>query len=453
MPNKSAVMKEREGMALKLMGIDIGTTTISMILMDEESKEITAYETVSHDSFLAGELPEEKIQDPERIWRITKEKMDSIIRACGKPDGIGLTGQMHGMLYVDDRGNAVSPLYTWQDGSGNRPLKEGKSSADILAKKAGDSSAGYGLATHYCLQLEGRVPQNARKMTTISDYTAMKLCGHTSPVIGADMAASWGCFDLREKDFRYDALKQAGVDISYLPKVCRGHFTAGRTEEGIPVMAAIGDNQASFFGSVDSLYDTVLINVGTGSQVSFASREYVPCSGTVELRPFTEDGYILAGSPLCGGRAYAMLEQFYREVSGGGSYYDTMYEQAQDFIRQYGADAAWKVETVFSGTRSNPGKRGAITGIGVENFHPGAMTVGVIRGILEELYQQYAKMCELTGRKAKRLAGSGNGLRQNPLMQEMAQEMFGLKLEIPGYREEAARGAALCMADLLKKRA
>lgn len=130
-----------------------------------------------------------------------------------------------------------------------------------------------------------------------------------------------------------------------------------------------------------------------------------------------------------------------------------MYEQAQDFIRQYGADAAWKVETVFSGTRSNPGKRGAITGIGVENFHPGAMTVGVIRGILEELYQQYAKMCELTGRKAKRLAGSGNGLRQNPLMQEMAQEMFGLKLEIPGYREEAARGAALCMADLLKKRA
>lgn len=111
---------------MKLMGIDIGTTTISMILMDEESKEITAYETVSHDSFLAGELPEEKIQDPERIWKITKEKMDSMIHACGKPDGIGLTGQMHGMLYVDGRGNAVSPLYTWQDGSGNRPLKEGK---------------------------------------------------------------------------------------------------------------------------------------------------------------------------------------------------------------------------------------------------------------------------------------------------------------------------------------
>ena len=73
-----------------------------------------------------------------------------------------------------------------------------------------------------------------------------------------------------------------------------------------------------------------------------------------------KDSYILAGSSLCGGRAYAMLEQFYREVSGrvGGDHYKIMYEQASDFIEQYGVDAAWKVKTTFSGTRSDPGKRG-----------------------------------------------------------------------------------------------
>ncbi len=435
---------------MNIMGIDIGTTTISMVLMDKESKEIAAYETVSHQSFLKGKTPEEKIQDPERIWRITKEKMDGLIHAYGRPEGIGLTGQMHGMLYVDDGGQAASPLYTWQDGNGSRPWKDGRSSVDVLKERAKASAAGYGLATHFCLQMEGRVPKDARRMTTIGDYIAMRLCGHAQPVIGADMAASWGCFDLREKTFLYDALEKAGVDISYLPEVGKEHFIAGRTKEGIPVMAAIGDNQASFFGSVDSLYDTVLINVGTGSQVSFASKEYVPCEGTIELRPFTREGYLLAGSPLCGGRAYAMLEQFYREASGSDrSYYDIMYEQARDFIRQYGTDAAWKVTTAFSGTRSNPDERGVITGIGVENFHPGALTVGVIRGILEELRLQYVKMCELTGKKARRLVGSGNGLRQNPLMQEMAKEMFGLELKVPKYREEAARGAALCMAGLI----
>nr|WP_268878938.1 FGGY-family carbohydrate kinase [Suipraeoptans intestinalis] len=216
-------------------------------------------------------------------------------------------------------------------------------------------------------------------------------------------------------------------------------------------MGAIGDNQASFLGAVEDVYDTVLINVGTGSQISFVSRNYVEGDGTIELRPCMKDGYLLAGSSLCGGRAYALLEQFYREVTGNRqeSCYETMYRDAETFLQEQGMEQAWKVRTTFSGTRKDPGQTGEISGITVKNFHPGAMTVGVIRGILEELYQQYESMCRLTGRRAGRLAGSGNGLRQNPLMQKMAEELFQLKLEIPRYREEAACGAAFCAGKLL----
>ena len=232
-------------------------------------------------------------------------------------------------------------------------------------------------------------------------------------------------------------------------------------------MAAMGDNQASFMGAAGSVCresadmkktaafaasqeDTALINIGTGSQISFLSETYCPCEGILESRPYMEDRYLLVGSPLCGGRAYAMLEQFYREVSGTEeSFYETMYRQAREFVGRYGADAAWKVTTTFSGTRDNPQERGRIEGISGGNFHPGALTAGVIRGILEELHQQYVKMCELTGRRAGRLVGSGNGFRQNPLMQELAEEIFGLKAEIPEYQEEAACGAAMCMETLL----
>lgn len=108
--------------------------------------------------------------------------------------------------------------------------------------------------------------------------------------------------------------------------------------------------------------------------------------------------------------------------TGAGSLYAYMQEQAEAFLEKYGEDAAWKVDTAFSGTRSDPSRRGMITGIGVENFHPGAMTVGVIRGILEELHNQYEQMCRLTGKKAIHLAGSGNGIRRNPLMRKMAGE-------------------------------
>ena len=436
------------------MGIDIGTTTVSIVLVEKETGKLVARETMNHESFLPGETPENKIQDSEKIFAVTIEKIKELIRAYGSPEGIGFTGQMHGMLYLDEEGNAVSPLYTWQDGSGNLPLEGGKTSVELLrdlVDSPGMLATGYGLVTHFYLTITGKIPAEAVKMTTISDYIAMKLCGGQSPVIGADMAASWGFFDLEKRQFRLEDMKKAGMDISYLPEVAKKHCLIGNTVEmeaipaGIPVTVSMGDNQASFLGAVGELQNAVVVNVGTGSQVSFVSENYVSGEGTIELRPYMDDSYLLAGSSLCGGRAYAMLEQFYREAAGKTeeSFYDVMYKQAQEFVEKYGTEAAWKVRTSFSGTRTNPKEKGQITGIGVENFHPGALTVGVIKGILEELYEQYRVMSRITGKKADHLVGSGNGIRKNKMMQKLAEEMFGLPMEIPACQEEAACGAAM----------
>ena len=429
---------------MKITGIDIGTTTVSVVLIDTETGKLLARETVEHRSFLQSSRPEQKIQDPERIYDIVIEILTKMRKEHGLPDRIGFTGQMHGMLYVNACGKAVSPLYTWQDGSGETVLENGKTCVQIL-EGTGAVASGYGIVTHFYLQQENQIPDDAVKMTTISDYVAMRLCGNTVPVIGLDMAASWGCFDLEKKEFLYEALEKKGVDTSYLPEVRKEHFLIGETGDGVPVMSSIGDNQASLFGSVRDLKNTVLLNVGTGSQISFVTEEFVKCGGSVELRPCTESSYILVGASLCGGRAYAMLEQFYREAAGSEErMYSRMQEQADDFLKKYGKEAAWKVDTAFSGTRSDPTRRGMITGIGVENFHPGALTVGVICGILNELYEQYDQMCRITGKKATCLVGSGNGIRRNPLMRKLAEEMFEMTMDVPEYEEEAAYGAALC---------
>ena len=71
------------------------------------------------------------------------------------------------------------------------------------------------------------------------------------------------------------------------------------------------------------------------------------------------------------------------------------------------------------------------------------MTVGMIQGILDELYEMYREMCRMTGNNASHLVGSGNGIRKNLLMQELAQELFRMPMDIPACREEAAYGAAL----------
>lgn len=427
-----------------VMGIDIGTTTVSVVMIDPCSGEMLGSRTVAHHAFVEGRIPQAKVQDPERLYEVVKAATAELSEAYGSPDCIGLTGQMHGMLYVNRAGQAVSPLYIWQDGCGNLPVENGESCAEILRKSGGAAAAGFGLTTHFYLQKSGMIPSDAVKMVTVSDYIGMKLCGRTEPAIARDMAASWGCFDLKAGRFLTDEMEQLGVDTSYLPELMDQHGIMGNTPEGVPVIVSLGDNQASVLGSVGDLCDTVLINIGTGSQVSMGTECYHEVSGSVELRPCVEGTSLLVGSGLCGGRAYAMLEKFYREVSASGEpMYERMAAQAQEFREQYGMDAAWDVKTTFSGTRSNPDERGSITGIGVENFHPGAMTLGVIRGILEELYEMYSEMCRVTGRKATKLVGSGNGLRKNALMQELAQERFGMKLQIPQYQEEAAYGAAI----------
>lgn len=438
---------------MRAMGIDMGTTTISVILIDGDSGELIGSRTVSHRAFLKGASAVSKIQDAEKLFALTKETAGQMIKEYGRPDSIGMTGQMHGVLYVDGKGEAVSPLYTWQDGSGNELMKDGRTYAEVLREETGMAATGYGMTTHYYLQKKGQLPRQAEKMTTISDYVAMKLCRKSSPSIAKDMAASWGCYDLEIGDFCRDELERLQVRLDMLPELLPGHSIVGVTAAdqeagipaGIPVCASLGDNQASVLGSVKDLSNTVLVNIGTGSQVSFGTPVYLEAQGSIELRPCTDKLYLMAGSGLCGGRAYAMLEQFYREAAGNREedMYGLMEQQARDFMETYGKEAAWNIKTTFSGTRSNPGERGSIQGISVENFHPGAMTVGMLQGILEELYGMYREMCLMTGSKAIHLVGSGNGIRRNTLMQELAEALFRMPMQIPACREEAAYGAAL----------
>lgn len=69
---------------MNIMGIDTGTTTISIVLIDEKTGSLVARETVEHRSFLPGARPDERIQDPERIWQLAREKMDALIHSLDR---------------------------------------------------------------------------------------------------------------------------------------------------------------------------------------------------------------------------------------------------------------------------------------------------------------------------------------------------------------------------------
>lgn len=343
---------------MRAMGIDIGTTTISVILVDGQSGELLGSRTVLHQAFIEGAYSCNRVQNPEKLYEVARKAAVELAAERGKPDSIGFTGQMHGVLYVDKEGRAVTPLYTWQDESGNEKFSGDRTYEHILREKVGVSATGYGMTTHFFLCHKKEVPEKACWMTTISDYIAMRFCNRIKPVLARDMAASWGCFDLEKGKFLKEKLETIGIRTDCIPEICEEHETIGMAVEegleGVPVMASLGDNQASFIGSVQNLKDTVLVNIGTGSQVSFGTDRYYRTEGSIELRPCVKDSYLLVGAGLCGGRAYAMLEQFYRQIAAMAGedianvpLYESMEKQARDFVKVNGIDEAWDIRTTF----------------------------------------------------------------------------------------------------------
>ena len=444
---------------MKTLGLDIGTTTISVVVLDyykeEGQSEVLDALTLESNSFIHTGHDWERIQDTELIWAKAKDAVDQMLAKYKDIASIGVTGQMHGIVYTDAEGQAVSPLYTWQDGRGNLvDMYEGTAAAETLTayvlRRTGVTAAtGYGLITHLYNRKHGLVPECAVQLSTICDYMGMKLTGRARPLMHITNAASLGFFDVDHGCFLEKAFADCGGDVEILPEVTEEFDVIG-TYRGIPVTAALGDNQASFLSSVGPNYHTALINMGTGGQISILSP--APVQGeNIETRPFMKGSYLLVGASICGGRAYAILEKFlrsYAEAAGAEAHsqYDVMAKLAD------GAYAAgktgMKVQTTFSGTRTNPDMTGSITHLTEDNFTPENLVYGVLEGMADELCEMYRIMAAgVTAEQhildVHKLVGSGNGLRRNPVLQQIFCDRFGARMELSSYNEEAACGAAI----------
>lgn len=100
------------------------------------------------------------------------------------------------------------------------------------------------------------------------DYAVCSLTGRKAPLCHTTNAASLGFFS-PERGFDICALEKLGVDAWVLPDYTAENVIVG-TYEGIPVSVAIGDNQASFLGSVQCPAETALINFGTEARLQFS---------------------------------------------------------------------------------------------------------------------------------------------------------------------------------------
>ncbi|MBQ8350934.1 MAG: MerR family transcriptional regulator [Clostridia bacterium] len=427
------------------LGIDIGTSTISLLCIDVLQGRAVETFTLRNQSGVLSDGAMDKEQDPQWIAEVVLRTVDVILRAYPTIKAIGVTGQMHGILYLDAAGRAVSNLYTWQDYRAGELCEGEKTYCDIIMEKTGMAVyPGYGLATHYDHIRKGSVPQGATTFCTIADYMAMVLTGRTEPLMHASNAASLGLFSIARGDFHQDALASLGMTELDMPPVTNQTVIVGQ-HRGIPVAVALGDNQACVLGSLQDEENSIHVNYGTGSQISLVTDHLPTAAKGLELRPYRDGKYLLCGAALCGGSAYALLERFFRSYASlldadAGSQYEVMNSLAENALEE---GNALPVQTLFSGTREEPEARGSITGIGETNFTPAALTLGVLQGMVNELYAFYQA---IQGERRSVLVASGNAVQRNPVLRKLLSSTFSMSLQVPVMLEEAALGAAMFAA-------
>ncbi len=432
------------------VGIDLGSTTVCAVVAETVTGKLLFSKSVPNSAALPSVHHFEHLQDPSVLLQICEDLLNLCLKDYPVPVSIGITGQMHGILYLDSAGNPLSPLYTWQDQSGNEAFAS-SSYAEAVSELTGyHISSGFGIATCFFHLKNERIPEHTSVFCTIGDFVAMKLCGRSSPLLHPSMAASLGAFDLEKNAFDTEALSRAGIPLTLLPRVALSEKELGIHSSGTSVTLAIGDNQASYYGSCQ-LPGTLLINIGTGGQLSLAIQElpsFLPEG--LEVRPYLNHSWLLTASSLCSGSAYTLLKNFFMELLKEFSA-DVPSDPYTIINKMAEAGASSSkipvTDTRFLGSRTDPKSSGTISGLTFDSFHPSSLVYSVLKGICEELYQFYEQF-PAAHRTGLRLMGSGNGLRKNPLLQTLFSERFQMPLSMTPFEEEAAYGCALYAFDL-----
>ena len=372
---------------------------------------------------------------------------------------VGVTGQMHGVVVLDASAQPLTPLITWQD---SRCLEDGF--LDELNDRAGGRlQAGYGCATLAWLREHDELPPGAARSATIGDLMVACLCGSAQPITDPTCAASWGLFDLRKLTWDVPAVKAAGVPPALLPEVVPCGAKAGTTCQaaaaglgipaGIPVAAAIGDNQASLLRTLSDPEKELALTLGTGGQASAVlpadwQLEDPGPESTYEYRPYPDGRMLIVAASLCGGAAWAWLADvalsWMRDLGCPAPSRAEVLARLNDLAARAAGNLDFRPH--FQGERHDTSLRAAIRGIDLRNFDLGNVARSLARAIVANLKSMLPGRV-LAGRE--RIVGSGNALRLNPALAAAAEEVFALPLRMTEAEEEAAAGAALHARALL----
>ncbi len=438
-----------------VIGIDFGTTSLSAVLLNIEDFKIEKILSFNTDAYIVLEDDRRKEQSVEKLTQL----FDKLIsEAMSQPNvqiqAFGFTGQMHGIIGLNKDGLAVTNLVTWQDKSGDIKNSEGVSILEEIRELTGihTISNGYGIVTLYkWINYDER--NDIDSFCTVPDYFGRRLAKVTRSIkISPSMAHSVGLYDAFNDDWQYDLIDRLNLSSISFPQISLHSPIIGYIDT-VPVFVAVGDNQSSFMGSVINKDSTILLNVGTGTQLSFLIQksQYTQYKKHIDgfetqLRPYDTNNYLIATSFLNGGSVYKSLFNFFKDIAlqlFGVAEIDEalLWKKMMDVGSLcVNNEKPLEILPLLEGQRQDPTKGAIINNLYTSNFTSGNFVAGFLIGLAK--YYKTGLLPELEA-NIQYICGSGNGLKRNSLFCAIIEDVFGYPLRLTPFDEEAAVGAAV----------
>lgn len=417
------------------IGLDVGTTSVKAVAVSARGDVVARAEEPYP---LSTPRPGWSEQDPRAWWRATEAVLGRL--GADGVSGIGLSGQMHGLVALDARGDPLRPAILWND---QRTAKECAEIEERVGRarlvELTGNRALTGFTAPKLLWLRANEPDVYARIAHVllpKDYVRLKLTGE----LAADVTDASGTllFDVARRRWSDEVVDALELDGGMLPSALESPEVSGRTDAGVPVAAGAGDQAAGAVGVGVDRPGALSIALGT-SGVVFAALPELVVDDRARLHVFCHAlprAWHAMGVTLSAAGSLAWLHH----ALGGDASYDALMAEA----------ARWEpgVEGLvflpyLAGERTphaDPDARASFTGLSLRHDRA-ALVRAVLEGVAYALRDSLELVREL-GVDARRARVSGGGARSQLWLRVVAS-VLGIPLEVTAVEEGGAFGAAL----------
>jgi xylulokinase len=442
-----------------LLGIDIGTSGSKAVLIAPDGA-VLAEATIEYPMQIPR--PGWAEQNPEDWWQATITSIRRVLASARGETvgGIGLTGQMHGLVLLDEAGGVMRPCIMWNDQRTAAQCAEieqkvGRAKLIELAGKPALTGFTAGKIL-WVREHEPEVYRRVRHILLPKDYVRHRLTG----AFAMDVADGSGTslMDVGKRAWSEELLGLFDIPCEWLPPLHESREvvaevsteTAAATglRAGTPVVAGAGDQAAQSIGTGVAREGIVSVTLGTSGVVFAATNEY-KFDPTGELHAYCHavpDTWHLMGVTLSAGGSLrwfrdALCEPEKTEAARTGrDVYDIITELAATVPA--GSDGLLFLP-YLTGERTphaDPDARGVFFGLSLQHTKA-HMVRAVLEGVTFSLRECLDLLCSL-GQSCSRVRVSGGGSR-SAFWRQMMADVFGVETVEVNVTQGAAFGAAL----------